>query len=390
MQRKCQHYTPEFRAEAVKLVLEQGLSHEAAPQRLAVPKGTLSNWITAAKSSRGGSAPPGARSVAELEAENARLRKELAEARAERDIIKKGSRVLCQGVAARYAFMKQWRLRFPVELMSRVFGVSRSGFYAWLKRPPSCKRQSDERLKVAIKAAHQRSRETYGVRRLQPELAAGGFAAGRDRIARLRRELGLRCRQKRKFKATTNSNHSLPVAENLLGQTFAPSARNEVWVTDLTYIPTGEGWLYLAGIKDVFTCEIVGYAMGARMTQELTAQALFRAVQQKRPAAGLIHHSDRGSQYCAHDYRKLLDQFGMRASMSRKGNCYDNAPMESFWGSLKNELIHHQRYATRAQAQAAIREYVEIFYNRQRRHSRLGYLAPAVFAQQFSRQAAAA
>jgi putative transposase len=286
--------------------------------------------------------------------------------------------------------MKQWRLRFPVDVMSRVFAVSRSGFYAWLKRPPSRKSQSDERLKVAIKAAHELSRETYGVRRLQPELAAGGFAVGRDRIARLRRELGLRCRQKRKFKATTNSNHSLPVAENLLGQTFAPSAPNQVWVTDLTYIPTREGWLYLAGIKDVFTCEIVGYAMGERMTQELTAQALFRAVQQKRPAAGLIHHSDRGSQYCAHDYRKLLDQFGMRASMSRKGNCYDNAPMESFWGSLKNELVHHQRYATRAHAQAAIREYVEIFYNRQRRHSRLGYLAPAVFAQKFSRQAAVA
>jgi len=161
----------------------------------------------------------------------------------------------------------------------------------------------------------------------------------------LRRELKLRCRQKRKFKATTNSNHNLPVAENLLNQTFTPSAPNEVWVTDITYIPTGEGWLYLAGVKDVFTCEIVGYAMAERMTQDLTGRALFRAAQQKRPVAGLIHHSDRGSQYCSHDYRKLLEQFGMKASMSRRGNCYDNAPMESFWGSLKNELVHHCRYA---------------------------------------------
>jgi transposase InsO family protein len=274
--------------------------------------------------------------------------------------------------------------------MCRVFSVSRSGFYIWLRRKPSRRSLDDERLKVAIKAAHKRTRESYSARRLQPELAADGFIAGRDRIARLRRELGISCRQKRKFKATTNSNHKLPVAENLLNQTFTPSAPNEAWVTDITYIPTGEGWLYLAGIKDVFTCEIVGYAMAERMTQDLVGRALFRAVQQKRPAVGLIHHSDRGSQYCAHDYQKLLEQFGMRASMSRRGNCYDNAPMESFWGSLKNELVHHCRYTTRAEAQASIQEYIEIFYNRQRRHSRLGYSAPAVFAQNFGELANAA
>ena len=286
--------------------------------------------------------------------------------------------------------MKTWRQRFPVEVMSRLFGVSPSGFYDWLTRGPSARAQEDERLKVAIKAAHERSRETYGDRRLQPELATEGLVAGRDRIGRLRREMGLRCKQKRKFKATTNSNHNLPVAESLLDQQFFPTAPNQVWVTDLTYIPTGEGWLYLAGIKDVFTCEIAGYAMGERMTQELTALALVRAVQLKRPPAGLVHHSDRGSQYCAHDYRALVAQFGLRASMSRKGNCYDNAPMESFWGSLKNELVHHRRLATRAEAKTAIQEYIEIFYNRQRRHSRLGNLAPAVFAQRFSRLAATA
>lgn len=286
--------------------------------------------------------------------------------------------------------MKQWRLQFPITAMSRVLDVSRGGFYDWLRRKPSRRAQEDERLKVAIKAAHKRTRESYSARRLQLELAADGFIAGRDRIARLRRELGLRCRQKRKFKATTNSNHDLPVAKNLLNQTFAPNSPNEVWVTDITYIPTGEGWLYLAGVKDVFTCEIVGYAMAERMTQNLVGRALFRAVQQKRPSAGLIHHSDRGSQYCAHDYRKLLAQFGMKASMSRKGNCYDNAPMESFWGSLKNELVYNCHYATRVEAEASIREYIEIFYNRQRRHSRLGYMAPAVFAQNFSRQAVAA
>lgn len=286
--------------------------------------------------------------------------------------------------------MKQWRLQFPIKIMSRLFNVSRSGFYTWLKRKPSRRIQENERLKVAIKAAHKRTRESYSARRLQPELAADGFVAGRDRIARLRRELGIFCRQKRKFKATTNSNHSLPVAENILEQTFTPSAPNEVWVADITYVHTDEGWLYVAGVKDVFTCELVGYAMAERMTQELTAKALFRAVQQKQPTAGLIHHSDRGGQYCAYNYQDILEQFGMRASMSRRGNCYDNAPMESFWGTLKNELVHHCRYTTRAEAEASIREYIEIFYNRQRRHSRLGYVSPTMFAQKFSQQQAVA
>lgn len=286
--------------------------------------------------------------------------------------------------------MKSVRLEFPLELLCRIFDVSRSGFYAWNKREPSQRERDDELLKIAIQAVHVQSRETYGSLRVWPELLEQGFEAGRDRVVRLRRELGLRCKQKRRFKATTNSRHGLPVAENLLNQTFAPTQPNEAWVADITYVMTDEGWLYLAGVKDVFTCELVGYSMGARMTQGLTAQALWNAVSYKRPAPGLIHHSDRGSQYCADSYRALLDQFGMKASMSRKGNCYDNAPMESFWGSLKNELIYHRRFETRADAQAAIKEYIEIFYNRQRRHSRLGYVSPARFAEKFNEEVLAA
>jgi len=277
--------------------------------------------------------------------------------------------------------MKTLKGQFPVSLMSRVFDVSKSGYYAWLKRAPSLRAQGNACLEVAIKAAHVRTRESYGPERLQKELAEDGFHAGVGRIKRLRKQLGIRCKQKRKFKATTHSNHGLPVAENLLKQEFSTDRRHQVWVTDITYIPTHEGWLYLAGIKDLHTCEIVGYALGERMTKELVSRALFGAVAHQRPLPGLIHHSDRGSQYCAYDYRRLLDQFGMQCSMSRKGNCYDNAPMESFWGTLKNELTHHQRYETRAQARREITEYIEIFYNRQRRHSKLGYLAPAVFAQ---------
>jgi transposase InsO family protein len=175
----------------------------------------------------------------------------------------------------------------------------------------------------------------------------------------------------------------MPVAENLLGQDFQVMGPNRVWVSDITYIPTDEGWLYLAGHKDLFSKELVGYALGDRITKDLVEKSLFRAVAAKRPPTGLVHHSDRGSQYCASSYRKLLDRFGMVVSMSRKGNCYDNAPMESFWGSLKNELVHHRRYRTREEAIREITEYIEVFYNRQRRQAQLGYLSPAAYERLF-------
>ena len=303
---------------------------------------------------------------------------------------KKGGCVLCQGIIARYAFVNHWQGCYPIKLLCRTLRVSRAGFYAWLKRAPSKRTQENERIAVLIRAAHTKTRFSYGAKRLQAELAKEGLYVGRDRIARLRRAAGIHCLQKRAFKSTTQSNHNLPVAENLLAQKFMPTAPNQIWVSDITYIPTEEGWLYLAGIKDFFTCEIVGYAMGSRMTKELVSQALWAAVKWKRPAKGLILHSDRGSQYCAHAYRKLIDQFGLRCSMSRRGNCYDNAPMESFWGSMKNELVHHRHYETRLMAEASIREYIEIFYNRQRLLSRLGNMAPAVFVQNFRKQQACA
>ena len=222
-------------------------------------------------------------------------------------------------------------------------------------------------MEAEIRAAHQRTRETYGPKRLQSDLADQSVAASVDRIKRIRRKLGLRCKQKRKFKATTDSRHALPLTPNRLNRQFTVKAPNQAWVTDITYIPTDEGWLYLAGLKDLFSGELVGYAMSNRMTTPLVMQALFRAVAAKRPEKGLLHHSDRGSQYCAHAYQKLLRQFGMQASMSRKGNCWDNAPMESFWGALKTELVHHQRFSTREEAQREIIEYIEIFYNRIRK-----------------------
>jgi len=243
--------------------------------------------------------------------------------------------------------------------------------------------QEEARLEIEIRAAHKRTRQTYGAERLQQDLAEHGIQVGICRIKRIRRKLGIRCKQKRKFKATTDSKHKLPVAENILGQPFTVTAPNKVWTSDITYVPTDEGWLYVAGHKDLFSGNIVGYAMGERLTRNLVSQSLFKAVAAKRPAQGLIHHSDRGSQYCSHEYRNLIDRFGLKVSMSGKGNCYDNAPMESFWGILKQELIHHRRYRSRREAIEDITEYIEIFYHRQRRQARLGFLSPVAYEQRY-------
>ena len=279
--------------------------------------------------------------------------------------------------------MKELRLNYPVQLLKRVLSVSAGGYYDWLDRPLSKWAREESRLEVEIRAADKRTRQVYGAEKLQHDLAAHGIRVGICRIKRIRRKLGIRCKQKRKFKATTNSRHTLPVAENILEQQFKVAAPNKVWVSDITYVPTDEGWLYVAAHKDLFTADIVGYAMGERLTRNLVSQSLFKAVAAKRPAQGLIHHSDRGSQYCSHEYRNILERFGLKASMSRKGNCYDNAPMESFWGTLKQELVHHRRYRTRQEAIRDITEYIEIFYKRQRLQPGLGFLSPAVFEQRY-------
>ena len=227
---------------------------------------------------------------------------------------------------------------------------------------------------------------------MRRELAADGFSVSLGTVKRVRRELGLRCvQQKRRCRVqTTDSGHRLPVAPHLLGQEFGVERPDEVWTADITYVATAEGWLYVAALKDFFAGEIVGRSFGARMTTELVARAFEQAVAARRPAEGLIHHSDRGSQYCSHEYQALLRGHGMRASMSRKGNCYDNAPVESFFGTLKTELVHHRRYRTREEAAREIGEYIDLFYNRQRRQARLGYLSPAAYTQQFTRQQRAA
>ena len=288
--------------------------------------------------------------------------------------------------------IEEVRRGYPVRVLCRVLGVSRSGFHAWLVRKPSARARSRERLKVAALAAHQRTHQTYGAARLQRELAADGFSVSLGTAKSVRRELGMRCVQRKKrFRVvTTDSAHALPVAENLLGQDFGVERPDEVWTADITYVATAEGWLYVAAIKDLFAGEIVGRSFGERMTTDLVVRAFKQAVAARRPAASLIHHSDRGSQYCSGEYQALLRSHEMKVSMSRKGNCYDNAPVESFFGTLKTELVHHRRYHTRDEAAREIADYIDLFYNRQRRQARLGYLSPAAYTQQFTRQQRAA
>jgi putative transposase len=286
--------------------------------------------------------------------------------------------------------MRQMRLKYAIPRMCRFFTVSASGYYKWLTSPLSKRAAEEGRLEAEIRAAHKRTRQTCGPERLQQDLAAHGVKAGICKIRRIRKNIGIKCKQVKKFKATTDSTHTLPVADNLLEQQFQATAPHQVWVSDITYIPTDEGWLYCAAHKDLFNGEIVGYALGSRITMDLVKQSLLKAATTKRPPQGLIHHSDRGIQYCAYKYQKLLALLGMKASMSRKGNCYDNAPMESFWGTLKNELVHHRRYRTREEAIREITEYIEVFYNRERRQKRLGYLSPAAYKRKFYVERAAA
>ncbi len=264
-----------------------------------------------------------------------------------------------------------------LQTLCTLLDVSRSGFYAWLNPKPSKRAEQNQHLRTKIAQLHEQSRQTYGSPRMTIELREQGEKIGRNRVARLMREDGLQGRQKRRYRVrTTDSNHSDPIAPNRLAQLPAPTQPNKVWLTDITYVPTGEGWLYLAGVLDAYSRALIGWAMGSTLDTAVPLAALLMAVQHRKPEPGLIHHSDRGCQYASQTYRQTLAAHGLQASMSRKGNCYDNAMMESFWSSLKNELIHRTYFATRAQARTAIFDYIECFYNRTRRHSSLGYKSP--------------
>ena len=282
----------------------------------------------------------------------------------------------------KYQFITTHRQEFEITVMCRVLQVSRSGYYAWRRRPVSGREMANQKLTQQIEEIHQQSRQTYGSPRIQAELADQGVKCGPNRVARLMQEAELQAKQSRQFKVTTtDSAHNYPVAPNLLARNFQANRANEKWLADITYIPTAEGWLYLAAVMDLYSRRIVGWAMGESLERGLPLAALQMALDTRQPLPGLLHHSDRGSQYASDDYQAVLTKSQMQVSMSRTGNCYDNAPMESFFGTLKTELVYHCHYATRAEAKTAIFEYIELFYNRFRRHSALGYQSPVVFEQ---------
>ncbi len=277
----------------------------------------------------------------------------------------------------KYRFIREHAARYRVQRMCAVLGVSRSGYYAWRKRTPGARELANRRLLAAIRLVYAASRRVYGYRRVYKALVAQGVACSRNRVARLMRQTGLQARRYRRYRVTTQSRHRHPVAPNYLAQRFSARGPNQKWVSDITYVRTRQGWLYLAVVLDLFSRQVVGWAMEPYLNDRLTLKALRMALARRRPPAGLLHHSDRGSQYASRDYQTLLLDQQALVSMSRTGNVYDNAPMESFFATLKTELIHQRTYPSRQQAKADIFEYIEVFYNRQRLHSALNYRSPA-------------
>lgn len=280
----------------------------------------------------------------------------------------------------KYAWVDAHRHEYELVALCDALGVSTSGYRAWKGGgSPHRKRLTDGQLLALIGAIHRELKSAYGSPRMVRELRERGFPASKERVERLMRDHGLRARHKRRFKATTDSKHNLPVAPNLLCRDFTPTAPNQVWTADLTYLWTDAGWLYLAVVLDLFNREVVGWSIKPRMTADIVIDALVMAWFRRRPAPGLIHHSDRGSQYASYAFQARLRAYGMLCSMSRKGDCWDNAPTESFFNSLKNERVHGTRYESRTEAKADLFDYIEVFYNRKRRHSTLGYASPVKF-----------
>lgn len=279
----------------------------------------------------------------------------------------------------RYRFVREHAKQFPITMLCRVMQVASSGYWAWLRRPESPRARANRALVARIKAAHEGSRRIYGRRRIHAQLRRDGVACSPNRVGRLMRSHGISGLRRRNFKATTNSRHSFPVAPNLLARDFTATAPDQVWVSDITYLGCEEGWEYLATVMDLCSRRIVGWAMQSTLDRSLTLNALEMAIAQRRPGPGLIHHSDRGVQYACGDYQAALQAQQMVPSMSRKGDCWDNAPGESLFGTLKCELGLHGFRPSREQAHREVFEYIEVFYNRQRLHSSLGYLSPVEF-----------
>ncbi len=284
----------------------------------------------------------------------------------------------------KFAFIRDHQEQFPVEVLCDVLAVSRSGYYAWARRPPSPTSKRRHELIQDIRRAHDESRATYGSPRVHQALKARGVGCSVNTVAKLMKAEGVRSKARRRFVVrTTDSRHDRPVAENVLNREFHPDRRDQVWTTDITYVPTAEGWLYLAVVLDLFSRRVVGWATADHLRAELACDALRMALKHRRPKAELLHHSDRGVQYASESYQALLAERKITPSMSRKGNCHDNAVTESFFSTAKRELTHHESYATREEASRSLFEYIEVFYNRRRLHSTLGYRSPVDYEARF-------
>ncbi|WP_338846235.1 IS3 family transposase [Massilia sp. W12] len=379
-----QAYTTEFKELAVKRV-QDGESVAVVVRELGLGDQTLRNWIKAAaegklKGAGGKVVTPEAMELSRLRAENVRLKRE-------NEINKKSSGVLREGCPVKYAWMDGQIKSYALTEMCAVLDVSISGYRAWKRGgTPERKRLKDAQMLAVIRAIHAELKGAYGSPRIVRELRKRGFSAGKERVERLMRNNGIRARHKRRYKVTTDSRHSLPVAANLLARNFTPAAPNQVWTSDITYLWTDEGWLYLAIVLDLFNREVIGWSLKPRMTSDIVTDALTMAWFRRRPDAGVMHHSDRGSQYASQAFQDKLKEYGMTCSMSRKGNCWDNAPTESWFNSFKNERYHGVRYASHAEMKAASFEYIEVFYNRTRQHSTLGYQSPFQYLDRWQRE----
>ncbi|HEX8822873.1 MAG TPA: IS3 family transposase [Archangium sp.] len=376
--RKRRSFTPEFKAEAVRQVREGGKSMPQVAKELDLTESALRNWVSEADGNKGKD-PAGTLTTSERE-ELVRLRKEVRHLEMERDFPKKSGGLLREGdLEVKFEFIEAEKAHFPVDFMCQQLGVSRSGYYAWKERPESERHKADRALAEVVTAVHQESRGRYGSPRVHAELRARGQRVSRKRVARLMRQHEMVARKRRRFVRTTDSRHNQPVAPNVLERNFSPGQPNSTWATDITYVATRQGWLYLAVVLDLFSRKVVGWSMSQNIDRHLVLNALDMALKGRQPPRGLLHHSDRGSQYASTDYQQALAARGIQCSMSRKGNCWDNAVVESFFSSLKLELVYTTDFATQEQARLALFEYIEVFYNRQRRHSSLGYVSPVDF-----------
>ncbi|MGO4917893.1 IS3 family transposase [Pseudogemmobacter sp. W21_MBD1_M6] len=367
-------HSDEFKRDAVRIAQTSGLTRRQVASDLGIGLSTLGKWVRAVSEEAKVPAQD-----AELLRENERLRKENRILREEREVLKKAGDVLRGSKAVKFQYIAEYRGMLTRSHLCRLMGVSERGLHAWKHRPPSHRQRRDMVLLAHIRDQHRLSLGSYGRPRMTEELNELGIHVGQRRVGRLMRQNGIQVIRSRKFKRTTDSDHAFNIAPNLLQQDFTASGSNQKWAGDITYVWTREGWVYLAVIIDLFSRRVVGWAIRNRMKQDLALRALNMAIAIRRPPPGCIHHTDRGSQYCAHDYQKLLRKYGFKVSMSGKGNCYDNSAVESFFKSLKAELVWRHNWQTRREVEVALFEYINGFYNPRRRHSALGGKSPVAF-----------